>query len=457
MSKVEYNKIDGCLDITDFKGYDIRINKGEVICILSQTSEHNTTVSYSSDEPDGKTYTCSTLDGTFVATNNILKFSYKILESNLISSNTIDNINNEINQLNNDISQVSILTDRTTGDNYRIVVNNGAISLKPLTYTNAVIIGSSCVVHGRALSIDYHRTESGSMVPSVSEYTWENFTLKALRQKNETAIIAKGNCAAWERSLFNVVRGENNKITGYTENPSDLSFINSVISENTDLVIMQLMGNTPVEYDSDATKESLTQVLSKKATELLKYIHEITPNSDIYITQVSNSLVKGNALKQSAEKLPYVHYVTINGWAEEGFKWILGDYYAEDNDALGTLYPITHSGVAGHGNEMFYYNATQLMMKAAGYNFIYPTYKIILNKTIGGELTTPNTTWFENSVVNIRCVADSGKTISNIVVENESGTDVSTSVGLTRRDNDYGIWYTFKMPNYNVIVTPTWA
>ena len=139
-------------------------------------------------------------------------------------------------------------------------------------------------------------------------------------------------------------------------------------------------------------------------------------------------------------------YVDLSLYKVQTSMWKAGDwYYAEDDGQYNGIYEV----VTTHPNEMGCLLQANAFLRSAGYDEIKKTHHITINVSSGIVATTPNNVWLEDGIVTVRI--ESGN-VSSFSVSKKSGG----SVAYTQRNNDlntsYNTYYTFTMPNEDVVV-----
>lgn len=421
----------------DFSNDTIVAREGEVIFIeMTPTSGRNVLCGLSS-----KTYDAN---NEFMVTNNLNTAltanssngcDYYILETIpfntiFVQKDEVKSLQSQINSLQNRLNDVGIYEDRITGIKYHITVSNGNIVLQSLNIKSLMVIGHSFVNYGNSPEADWYLDdgENRAMAASVNEHQWTSL----IKNKLELTTL----------KLVSGVDFERNYSTDY-------DFASKwKVTDVYDAICIYLCENAVY---NDTMQESWEAMLN--------YLKSAAPKARIFCTGSWSSSNKQQAIQAACENTSGVTYVNMlpvsSQLANHSSDWHRGDYYYGRES---TYYPI--GAPSSHPNDKGMLDIANTFLDYMGLGQIEgKTHSITLNQTSGGIIGTPNVEWLENGIVTIRCTPDSGHSIQSVSVQNSSGG----SIEVTRRTNNYYdnrtemVYYTFTMPNEDVVVTPEWT
>lgn len=324
----------------------------------------------------------------------------------------LDTLETTVSNVQSQLAGIDVYTDVSTGDKYRILINNGQIYLKSLNYKKVLILGNSFTNHGVN---DYWYTQRG-MASSISKVDYKHLLQTALGEDAEVTNI--GN-AGFE--------------TGY-----NTSFDFSTIpfpEEEFDAVIVQLGENSSYRDD-----------MQECWTNFLNYIKQKYPTADV--VQVIGWST-GSKL-QAISKACSAAGITMLNCYDETYtgQFIEGDYVTAG--VSETDYNIIKPMVKTHPSDVGMLLIANRILSYWGMEELDMFRDITLQQNTGGTISVPYEQWVVGGLVSVKCDADSGYSIQSLSVNNGDIT-------VTQRTNEYGIYYTFFMPDENVTIVPTWA
>lgn len=329
--------------------------------------------------------------------------TFAVKSSKDSSEITMDEVQSEI-ELN------KVLVDEETGDRYKLVVNNGQLTLHDVGIHKILVIGNSFTTHENLANTWYG--DGRGMAASVDATQYTEFIKDATGAE------------------LDILRGVPFE-TGYS--PSYDFETNLPINKDYDCIIVQLQENAT--YGS-AMQESWGA--------LYDYIASKVPNAKIIQIIGSYSETKYNAIRIAADQrsIPVLDCTDQKNTGQ----YVLGCYVT---GADGDYYEITNSGVSsGHPSDVGMYYIAEKILKELLYSIKDRLRNVTLNQSEGGTIYAPYSKWPIGGVVNIWC--DSNIDAINVATVNGG------SVTATKRTNSRGTFYTFIMPESDVIVTPIW-
>ncbi|MDE6810744.1 MAG: hypothetical protein K2J15_00165, partial [Muribaculaceae bacterium] len=177
----------------------------------------------------------------------------------------VDSLDSRVSRLEENISTLStrlsslhILADESTGERYRLLVDNGQLCLKNVNYQKAMFIGSSFVNHAQSESIGWNY--EGAMAPSIAANSLPRLVLRSLKSRAAGCTLDIVSSLEWEKNY-------NNDSYDFDE-----VFRPSLQSSMPDVIFMHISGN------SVWTEEFLPA-----CDKLIKDIKGVCPLADIFI------------------------------------------------------------------------------------------------------------------------------------------------------------------------------
>lgn len=409
----------------DLSNKEIKVNKGEVLCLFSRRY---------SDSTDGKSFLIArndndaenvlfstTLDGVFTPYKEFARFSYSVtyFDTGFASKDTVSELENNLSELENKLNSISILTDSSTGDKYRIVVNNGTIQLKAVDYTKGLFIGSSFVGHSISEDVGWFR--NGAMAPSINAHSLPQLVFASLKAKKQSFVGNIMGSASWERN-YN------------TTFDFDTEWKPTLQSENPDVIFMHISGNSTWTEEFEAACELMIENVKKTC-----------PLADIFIAASWHGGQKATDMRTACNNKGAT-YVDLSSYKVSTSMWRAGDwYYSEDDEQYHGIYPV----VASHPNDMGCLLQANAFLRSAGYDEIKTAHTITINTASGIVASTPNSEWLTNGIVTIR--VESG-TVSSITVSSSSNSAIEVTQRTNELNDSYSTYYTFVMPDEDVTV-----
>lgn len=355
---------------------------------------------------------------------------FVLFESIFAQKGEITLLQNQINSLQNQLNASGIYKDVITGERYQIVISNGTIIPQLLNIKSMLVIGHSFVNYGNSPEAGWYLDdgENRAMAASVNEHQWTSLI------KNKLGLNTL--------KLVSGVDFERNYSTDY-------DFASKwKVTDVYDAICIYLCENAVY---NDTMQESWEAMLN--------YLKSAAPKARIFCTGSWSSNNKQQAIQAACENTLGVTYVNMlpvsSQLANHSSAWYRGDYYYGRES---TYYPI--GAPSSHPNDKGMLDIANTFLDYMGLGQIEgKTHSITLNQVSGGIIGTPNVEWLENGIVTIRCTPDSGHSIQSVSVQKSSGG----SIEVTRRTNNYydnkteRVYYTFTMPNEDVVVTPAWG
>lgn len=420
----------------DFSDDTIIAKEGEVIFIeMTSTSERkNVLCGLSSETYDANNEFMVTPNLNTALTESSKgcdNYRLKTIPFNTIfvQKDEIKSLQSQINSLQNRLNAVGIYEDRITGIKYHITVSNGNIVLQSLNIKSLMVIGHSFVNYGNSPEADWYLDdgENRAMAASVNEHQWTSL----IKNKLELTTL----------KLVSGVDFERNYSTDY-------DFASKwKVTDVYDAICIYLCENAVY---NDTMQESWEAMLN--------YLKSAAPKARIFCTGSWNSNNKQQAIQAACKSVSdtvYVNMIPIYTTEKnKSVNWYRGDYYYGRES---TYYPM--GAAAGHPNDKGMLDIANTFLNYMGVEQIEnKTHNITLIQTSGGIIETPNIEWLENGIVTIRCNPSVGYTINNVSVSKASGdVIISTRRSNTKLNGTERVYYTFTMPNEDVIVTPEWT
>lgn len=409
----------------DLSSKEIRINKGEVICLFSRRH---------TDSSDGKSFLIArndndaenvlfstTLDGVFTPYKEFARFSYSVtyFDTDFAYKDTVSELENNISELENKVNSILILTDLSTGDKYKIVANNGTIQLKAIDYSKGLFIGSSFVNHGISENVGWFR--NGAMAPSINDHSLPNLVFASLKAKKQSFVGNIMSSIAWERN-YN------------TTFDFDTDWKPTLQSENPDVIFMHISGNSTWTEEFEAACELMIENVKKTC-----------PLADVFIAASWYGGQKTADMRQACFNKGAI-YVDLSTYKVSTSMWGTGDwYYSEDDSQYHGIY----QAVITHPNDIGCLLQANAFLRSCGYDEIQGTHTITINANSGIIASTPNTTWLKDGIVTIRI--ESGN-VTQFTVTKASGGIVEATLRTNELNENYNTYYTFVMPDDDVVV-----
>ena len=419
----------------DLKNNKIVAKEGEVLFVkMHNLSESNVLCGLSNDTYDESKIVKYTTDlNTELSSYTDRGFSYFYLS--YINVNSIfsykentENLEKTIANIQSQIANDKIYIDDVTNKKYKLKVSNGSIVLQSTKIEKMLVIGHSFVKYTNSPSVNWYLDdgENRAMAPSVNAHQWTEF------------IKSKLNCSV---DIKVGIQFERNYSPDYN------FAANWNVQDDYDVICVYLADNA---IYGDTMKESWEAMLN--------YLKTAAPKARIFCTGSWISKDTEKAIREACLNVYGVTYTDCVGlYSKEVNKstiWKKGDYYYGRESSY---YPINEAYL--HPNDVGHLNIANRFLQSFGEDTITGnTHNITLNQKSGGTIETPNIIWVENGIVTIRCNPSKGYAINNVSVSKANGDSIiSTRRSNTMLDGAERIYYTFTMPNENVIVTPEWT
>lgn len=348
-----------------------------------------------------------------------IRITIKEIDSYFASKDEQNEIRDRVNAIESISSkkQDSILIDESNGNKYKLSVKDGELLLKLMKYTKVLFIGNSFTIHGKLQGI--WECDGRSMAATTDSTMYATLVAERMGIEVDRAGLADNN-GMFERVLLDF----------------DFSYLPNK-STNYDAIVIQL-GENIIETDSSVIKSAFRN--------LFEAVKNNWSNSDVYAMfgTIRNST---RAIEEVASEF---NIQTINcGDVSLATLYQHKDYYIGSD---GAYHELSDAVYRSHPSDIGMYNMAQRVIQAfGGISINDKMFSITLNQTIGGTISTAHNKWVEGGVVTIRCTANSGKSINNVVVSSDGKT-----IDAVKRIGAY-ICYTFIMPKSDVTITPEWA
>ena len=405
---------------------NIKVNEGEVLCLFSRrstdSSDGKSFLIERNDNSSDKVLFSTSLEGKFTANKEFANLSYSIkhYDTDFADKETVSDIKNDVTALTETINLSSIFVDLSTGKRYKIVVNDGSIQLKNIDYSKILFIGSSLVNHGISSDVGWYR--NGAMAPSIGAHSLPNLVLEGVKSRNSECALNIMSSVDWERN-YN------------TTFDFDTSWKPTLQSINPDAIFMHISGNS-----------TWTEEFEFACEEMITNVKKTCPLADIYIAASWHGGQKATDMRTACNNKGAV-YVDLSSYKVSSSMWKAGDwYYAEDDSQYHGIY----SAVASHPNDIGCMLQANAFLRSAGYDEILSCHSIKINSLSGIVATTPNNIWLENGIVTIRIESGS---VSSFTVSKKSGEIVESNLRTNELNENYNLYYTFTMPNEDVIIS----
>ena len=403
--------------VIDLSSYHIIAEEGEVLFFSPQpTTSKNATFGWSipATIPNVTFYKTSDINTALETDSRGIRWfeiTAKSVETYLALETDVEKINTAIEQQAESIANSKIYYDRTTGEAYKIIVNNGAIQLKSASVNSLLVLGHSYAAYGEAGIWQCNDNRGMAATIAANDYPAQ---MKAILG---ASTLSKMNVADWERNLINYNFASNWGVTDVYD------------------AIVLFVGANIVD----------TSNVYQGYVEALTYLKQAAPTADIYVASMSIGAIYDGA--KNAASAMKVDFIDITYLSKYPLMHLMGDYYIGKNS---TYYDITAGGVANHPADYGHWLIAQAITLGMGNETnADPTHNITLMQAVGGSISACALLGVEGGVITIHCSADEGYAISSIAVVDGSGTAVTA----TARS---GV-YTFIMPSSDVTVTPTWV
>ena len=333
------------------------------------------------------------------------------IESIFSEKEKVEELRNElgIQRTELDLKQDSVLVDKATGEKYKLYVKNGSLSIKSIVYKNILYIGNSFS--------GFAWYDGRAMAASTPQTTYEEI----IKSKLGGSYTVKSG-VGFERDSANFNLSEWN------------------LEDVFDCVVVQLGENGVYN-----------QTLRTDCKRMYEYIINACPNADVYciIPGYYNTDVR-NAFINGAKDAGVTVYDIANVAMQCRYN-TLGDYVY---DANGEYTYLNNTGITqGHPSDIGMFNMANYLVQAWGYGIIdNRKFGIKAVQTKGGTISLICDYWISDGIVSVRTTNEIGYTANGLSVITETGRTITA----TKRDNEYGTFYTFIMPNENVTITPNW-
>ena len=335
---------------------------------------------------------------------------------------TVDSLSAALAETKRRMNDGQVLTDVSTGQAYKMILNNGVITTIP-AYNNILVVGNSFTVHDYVEDLWW---STHSMAASTADVTW----VKYLEEVSGAQVdILRGWDFEW-----------NYPWDGY---PFETGL--PISRSDYDVVIVQIQENAMQVPDFNF-KDGWVR--------LYTYLKGKCPNS-IYMQCIGWDVEARTAdISEAAAEfnIPIVdnRVETMTG------NFRVGDYVYSNVDKI--YYPINNGSVANHPSDVgFLLTANNVLRQLNLPTVENRMHAINIVEAEGGQLSVPYNSWPEKGIVSVRVEPESGHTLTSVSVVTASGKTVETTKRTNElfeeKEHDY---YTFLMPNEDITVTPVW-
>ena len=411
----------------DLSDKGVKVRQGEVMCFFSRRYQDGADGRSCLIEHNGvstdKVLFSSDIKGEFTDSFEftLLKYGVTYSESMFVNKSEMDETKNEISLLSAQIGKSALITDSITGEQYKLVVADGALMLKNVNYRKAVFIGSSFVNHVISPAIGWHR--NGAMAPSVSDNSLPDLVLKGLKVRNPDATMQILNSLNWER--------------GYDdeEYSFEADLKNPLTQASPDVIFMHISGNSTWSDNFEQACEALINNVKKTC-----------PGADIYIAASWHGGPKAADFRQACTTCG-VGYVDLSGLKVAENMCSAGDPYLGDD---GKVYPIP-AVVASHPNDLGCMRQANVYLRQCGYDPLADEYVVHMSVAgAAGNIRSNCERQIYNGLVKISFSQPSE--LANIsIYSNDQDITEDAEVGIFKEEN--GGWYmVFRMPCSDVTV-----
>ena len=335
---------------------------------------------------------------------------------------TVDSLSAALTETKRRMNDGQVLTDVSTGQAYKMILNNGVITTIP-AYNNILVVGNSFTVHDYVEDLWW---STHSMAASTADVTW----VKYLEEVSGAQIdILRGWDFEW-----------NYPWDGY---PFETGL--PISRSDYDVVIVQIQENAMQVPDYNF-KDGWVR--------LYTYLKGKCPNS-IYMQCIGWDVEARTA--DISEAAAEFNIPIVDNRAETmtgNFR--VGDYVYSNVDKI--YYPINNGSVANHPSDVgFLLTANNVLRQLNLPTVENRMHAINIVEAEGGQLSVAYPSWPEKGIVSVRVEPESGHTLASVSVVTASGKTVETTKRTNalyeETEHDY---YTFLMPDEDITVTPVW-
>lgn len=345
------------------------------------------------------------------------------VSSDFATSYEVSSLEDSLSGISQQIASSNIYADVVTNKKYKIYISNGELSLKLLDYKKILVFGNSFMNHDISEGLWWDNIRG--MASSVRGNDYVSFLGEGLGEESEI-IKRQGNAFETSFSL-------DFDFDSFVEWPA----------EAPDAVVIQLGENCTYSDIMQQCWENFINYIKAKyvGVDIICVIGGVSDNRRTAIINAA-----GNC------NIPALDCTSDS---------IIGAYRAGDyvtGQTSDDCHPMNARAIT-HPSDVGMLLIANKILNAFGQKELSNKLRnITLNQSIGGTLTTPYNQWVVNGLVTIRCEATAGYDISSLTVTYNNWTN---SVIVTKRTNaNYDgtsrTYYTFIMPDADVVVTPTW-
>lgn len=407
----------------DLSDKNIGIEENEVIGVRSGSTATNDfifLVSRGTDLSDN-VFIATGIDDTFQSSYQMVRFeaTFSVIDSIFSTKESVEKLDEDLTTLSNSLAPTiaNILTDDATGIKYKLRVTNGILNVKSLNYSRLLTIGTSQV--NPQAEPSYGWFVNRTMAASVYGHALADYILRGVQKRTPEAVMSLMNDYLWQRNYDNF----------------DYSQYDTTITEaNPDAIYLVTGGNS-----------TYSSTFGKSFGEYLDYLRRIAPNAEIYVLVGWYGATKANDMAAECIKRN-ISYVNISYNRNKYNTWTVGDYYL--GDSADVYYPITNTAVGSHPNDMGHFqNAEELLSISYQSSNNDLQHDISIISTIDAEIV--NNKWIEGGIMTIRIKSG---TVTTISVKDADGGNVVVTERTNNNNSDYDTYYTFVMPNKDVII-----
>jgi hypothetical protein len=444
----------------------IFVSSDDYIFIEIDKAKDVQTFNYGSSDDTSHTLWYGTDDASDISTyyqtvglSYCVCYGYTLRKTTLWSflRETMSNVSDNTSRIESNeiaLKQLNPLTDVVTGGLYTLQVKNGVLGLKSMSVKNILILGHSHTNHAVAY---YQDLESLSKYP-----IWysDNRAMAATTDDTQWHALLKegiGTDAYIERANSKIYNSETDEYetkvgcAAIEQNYKKIDDISEALvfdkTKNYDLIIVYISENMSVSSSSTEDKNACTQLW----TNMFSYFKESYP--DAYILQVcfSSETPQSWLIRSVCSTFNAAFLKTDNLLAEN--KPTAGDYVKVSDKYVSEFgdYQYMRSVITGHPSDMYMALFANTLLSKYGYKELNYIHKVNLVQKDNGTISCSSDNWVYRGICSIKCTPLDGHTISSISIVDSLGLAVSAEY----KENQFGKYYIFTMPNRDVTVTPT--
>jgi len=265
-----------------------------------------------------------------------LKYTAEYVSETVSSlSLVVDNISNRVAAM----ESVTYITDDTTGLKYKLLVNNGILSIKSTAIKKALALGNSITKH----PITSFWWGLWGMAATIRAKDWVHVLESILKIKDVTAVVNALEIGDFERNPLTF----------------DKSFLDSSLTIDLDLVLLRIGENVGDETNYSANFISL-----------IEYIWSKVPNCQIIVGGTFWESISKNTIMKAASIARGIIFVDMSSmWGKPQYSssmetLVYGDDFIWHSISEGGS---TAPGVAAHPGDLGHQTIAELFAAALGY------------------------------------------------------------------------------------------